>query len=181
VSTTDELRAYAIAVATSSGVDAGVFVAQIQQESGFNPNARSPAGAEGIAQFMPATAASVGIDPWDPHAALRAAAQLDAAYLARYHGDYPMMLAAYNAGPGAVDRYGGVPPYGETQTYIARIMPALGSIGGAPAVGAQPGALGALPGWAALSGVWASLSSVQRMAALGAAAAGAAWFVLGDL
>jgi soluble lytic murein transglycosylase-like protein len=94
-------------LARQDAIDAGInpdyFVRQIQQESGFDPNAGSPAGAEGIAQFMPSTAASMGIDPYDPAQALNAAAQMMANLSAQYGGDYAKALAAYNAGSGAVD------------------------------------------------------------------------------
>ena len=88
--------------AVAAGIPADYFVRQINQESNFNPNEVSPAGAEGIAQFMPGTAAGLGINPWDPVQALRAAANLMASYMHRYGGDYAMALAAYNAGTGAV-------------------------------------------------------------------------------
>lgn len=117
-----DLQAYARQAATNAGIDPDVFVRQIQQESGFNPSAKSGAGALGIAQFMPATAAGMGIDPTDPYAALDAAAQLNASNLRRYGGDYSKALAAYNAGPGAVDKYGGVPPFEETQRYVNTIL-----------------------------------------------------------
>src|SRR5437763_10420798 len=78
------------------------FVRQINQESGFNPNAISPSGAEGIAQFMPGTARGLGINPWDPNAALNAAAHLMAGYANTYGGDYAKALAAYNGGSGNV-------------------------------------------------------------------------------
>lgn len=97
-----------------------LFVRQMAAESGMQPCARSHAGAIGIAQIMPATARSWGVDPWIPGDALRAAAQ----NMARYEkqlGSYRLALAAYNAGPGAVQQYGGVPPYAETREYIRRI------------------------------------------------------------
>ena len=78
------------------------FVRQINQESGFRPNALSPAGAEGIAQFMPATAVELGIDPWNPDVALTAAARYMAQKLHQYGGNYAKALSAYNAGDGAV-------------------------------------------------------------------------------
>ena len=103
--------------AVRAGVDPLVFTWQIFAESSFNPNAASPAGAEGIAQFKPETAAGLGIDPWNPAQALQAAANDDAGHLkqfaeqaqslaAHYGGnqtryDYGLALAAYNAGPGA--------------------------------------------------------------------------------
>ena len=127
-----DYRTIARQIAQQYGIDPDVFVAQINQESGFNPNAKSPAGAEGIAQFMPGTAQGLGIDPMDPIQALKGAAKYDAALLAKYHGDYRLMLAAYNAGEGNVDKYGGVPPFQETQTYVKNI---LGSSGGGQTMG----------------------------------------------
>lgn len=84
------------------GISPDLFVRQISVESGFDPQSRSPAGAEGIAQLMPETAASLGVDPWNPTAALLAAARLMAHYVNMYDGDYAKALAAYNAGTGAV-------------------------------------------------------------------------------
>lgn len=99
-----------------------LLAAQLQAESGFNPNAVSPAGAQGIAQFMPATARAIGLrDPFDPEQAIDAQAKLMGALL-REFGSIPPALAAYNAGPGAVRRYGGVPPFAETRAYVARIL-----------------------------------------------------------
>jgi len=95
-----------IAIAQQDAIDAGIspvyFVRQINQESGFNPNAVSPAGALGIAQFEPGTAAGLGIDPWNPVQALRGSAQLMASYSRNYGGDYAKALAAYNGGSGTV-------------------------------------------------------------------------------
>jgi len=88
--------------AASVGISPTYFVRQINQESGFNPNAISPTGAEGIAQFEPGTAAGLGINPWNPVQALKAAAQLMANYNHNYGGNYAMALAAYNGGPGTV-------------------------------------------------------------------------------
>jgi soluble lytic murein transglycosylase-like protein len=117
-----DLRAYARQAALRAGIDPDIFERQIQQESGFSPTAKSPAGAQGIAQFMPDTAAGLKLDPSDPYASLDAAAQLDAQNLARYGGDYAKALAAYNAGGGNVDKYGGVPPFAETQDYVKTIL-----------------------------------------------------------
>lgn len=95
-----------IAIARQAAIDAGIppdlFVRQINRESGFDPHALSPAGAQGIAQFMPKTAASLGIDPWNPVAALKGAAHLMAHYTNMFDGTYAKALATYNAGPGAV-------------------------------------------------------------------------------
>jgi len=108
--------------AQAAGIDPDLFARQINQESGFNPKAGSPAGAQGIAQFMPQTAQGLGVDPWDPASALPGAAKLMKGYLDKYGGDWGKALAAYNAGPGNVDKYGGVPPFDETQTYVKNIL-----------------------------------------------------------
>jgi surface antigen len=92
--------AVARATARAAGLPADLFAKQINVESGFNPNALSPKGAEGIAQFEPGTAASLGINPWDPVQALKAAAQLMASYVRTYGGDYGKALAAFNFGAG---------------------------------------------------------------------------------
>lgn len=100
--------------------------AVLLQESAYDPQALSSAGAVGIAQFMPETAAVVGIDPYDPFASIDGAAALlggyVAAYRARYADAYAAALAAYNAGPLAVAQYRGVPPYAETREYVALIF-----------------------------------------------------------
>lgn len=101
-----DLRAYARSVAQQYGVDPGIFERQINQESGFNPSAVSNAGARGIAQFMPGTAASYGVDVNDPYSSLEGAARHMRDNLAKYGGDYRLALAAYNAGQGNVDKYG---------------------------------------------------------------------------
>lgn len=88
--------------AAAAGISPDLFVRQIQQESGFNPNAASPAGAVGIAQFMPATAASMGVNPYNPTDALYGGARLMANLSAQFGGDYAKALAAYNGGPGSV-------------------------------------------------------------------------------
>ncbi len=97
-----------VAIAQQDAIAVGIspvyFVRQINEESGFNPNAVSPAGAVGIAQFLPGTAAGLGIDPRNPIQALRGAAQLMANYARQYGGDYAKALATYNAGSGTVQR-----------------------------------------------------------------------------
>jgi len=114
------LVAYARRVAQQNGLDPNIFVAQIQAESGFNPDAHNDSGADGIAQLMKQYYPNV--DTRDPYASLDAAAQTMGANLKKYDGDYAKALAAYNAGGGAVDKYGGVPPYAETQSYVTKIL-----------------------------------------------------------
>jgi soluble lytic murein transglycosylase-like protein len=103
------------------------LAATLLQESAFDPRAISTAGAVGIAQFTIPTARRVGIDPWDPREAIEGCAELLAEYVATYRvrdpgqDPYALAAAAYNAGPGAVSAYGGVPPYPETRDYIALI------------------------------------------------------------
>jgi hypothetical protein len=115
-------RAVARAKALKYHINPNIFLRQISQESGFNPKAGSPAGAQGIAQIMPATARAWGVNPWNPRAALDAAAQAMQHYLHSYRGDWRLALAAYNAGVGAVSQYHGVPPYSETQHYVSSIL-----------------------------------------------------------
>jgi hypothetical protein len=111
------------------GVSAQLLAAQLYAESNFNPFARSPAGAEGIAQFMPGTAEAIGLlDPFDPDAAINAQAHLMRDLLGRF-GSVPLALAAYNAGPGAVAACGCIPPYPETRAYVAKILGLLGGAG----------------------------------------------------
>lgn len=110
------------AAAEKHGVDPKLFKALIQQESGFNPRAESPAGAKGLAQLMPKTAEGLGVtDIFDPVQNLNGGAKYLAQMLKEF-GDVKLALAAYNAGPGAVKRAGGVPPYKETQNYIKKIL-----------------------------------------------------------
>ncbi len=98
----------------------GLLAAVAETESGGNAAAVSPAGAQGLMQLMPSTANGLGVNPWDPSQAVAGAAQLLSGYLTKY-GSVPLALAAYNAGPGAVEQYGGVPPYTETQNYVRKI------------------------------------------------------------
>jgi len=97
--------------------------ALIHQESGFQAGAVSPAGAAGLTQLMPATARWLGVsDPRDPAQAIAGGARYLSAQLDAFKGAEPLALAAYNAGPGAVQRYGGVPPYEETRRYVTAIL-----------------------------------------------------------
>jgi hypothetical protein len=111
-------------------VPMNLLAAQLYAESNFNPFAQSPAGAQGIAQFMPATAQAYGLtDPFDAEKAIDAQARLMSDLLRRFDGEAALALAAYNAGPAAVERYGGIPPYAETRAYVAKILGLLGGAG----------------------------------------------------
>lgn len=115
----EDYRAMARAAAERHGVPAEMFVNQIAQESGFRPDAASPAGALGLAQIVPEFHPTV--DPLDPPAALDYAAAWMAA-LRQQFGSWALALAAYNSGPGNVQRHGGVPPFAETRRYLTRIL-----------------------------------------------------------
>jgi soluble lytic murein transglycosylase-like protein/ribosomal protein S18 acetylase RimI-like enzyme len=164
-----DLRAYARQAAQRAGIDPDIFVRQIEQESGFDPAAKSPAGAQGIAQFMPGTAAGLKLDPSDPYASLDAAAQLDAQNLAKYGGDYAKALAAYNAGGGNVDKYGGVPPFAETQDYVKTILGGAKQAVGNVVQGAQQAVSNVLPALSQFGDK--QLTAAEAYAACGPAAA----------
>jgi soluble lytic murein transglycosylase-like protein len=104
----------------------GVLAAVAQAESGGRTDAVSKAGAEGLMQLMPATAAGLGVtDPFDPQQAIDGAAQYLSSNLSAFGGSLTKALAAYNAGPGAVRQYDGVPPYAETQNYVRKVTDML--------------------------------------------------------
>lgn len=98
-----------------------LLAAVAKAESGLNPRAVSKAGAQGLMQLMPSTARGLGVDPFSPAEAIDGAARLLSSYMAEF-GSVELALGAYNAGPATITRYGGVPPYHETQAYIRRVM-----------------------------------------------------------
>lgn len=112
-----QYTAHARAAARKHGIPEDLFLRLVQQESGWNPNARSHKGAMGLAQLMPGTAAKLGVNPRDPVQNLQGGAR----YLKMMYnkfGNWRLALAAYNAGPGAVEKYRGIPPYRETRNYV---------------------------------------------------------------
>jgi soluble lytic murein transglycosylase-like protein len=111
------------AAAAKYGLDPALLRGLIRQESNFDPNAGSPAGAQGLCQLMPGTAAALGCtNVHDPAQNIDAGARYLRQQLDAFGGDVAKALAAYNAGPGAVQRYGGVPPYAETQNYVRQVQ-----------------------------------------------------------
>ena len=120
------------AAAAGAALSPDLVEAVAWRESRFRTDAVSPAGAIGEMQLMPGTAKALGVDPHDVRQNLSGGASYLAGLLKRYDGDMVRALAAYNAGPRAVDRYGGVPPYKETQAYVAAILDRLSQRAAAP-------------------------------------------------
>lgn len=111
------------ATSSSNHVDPDLIMILIAAESGFNTKAVSPKGARGLMQLMPQTASRLGVDdPLDPVANVQGGTRYLRELLDRYHDDLAKALAAYNAGPKRVEQYRGVPPYAETQTYVAKVI-----------------------------------------------------------
>jgi soluble lytic murein transglycosylase-like protein len=112
-----------VAAARKHGIDPALLAGLVKAESNFNPRAQSGVGAKGLTQLMDATARGLGVtDPFDPVQALDGGAKFLSGLLKQFKGDESLALAAYNAGPGNVQKYGGVPPFEETQRYVPKVL-----------------------------------------------------------
>ncbi len=117
--------------AAATGLDPRLLTAVAQRESGLDPNAVSPAGAEGLMQLMPGTARALGVqNPFDASQNALGGATYLKEMLAQFGGNLPLALAAYNAGPGAVEQHGGIPPYPETEAYVRGVLQSYVALGG---------------------------------------------------
>ncbi len=124
---TGEIAKLVHSLAPNYRLDPSLVLAVVEVESNFNPQARSPKDAQGLMQLIPATAERFGVaDVWDPEQNLKGGMAYLRWLLDRFEGDLKLALAGYNAGEGAVEKHGGVPPYEETQAYVARILRRLG-------------------------------------------------------
>jgi soluble lytic murein transglycosylase-like protein len=121
-------RAAFEAAASANDLDPDFLAAVARTESALDPRAVSPAGAIGLMQLMPATARGLGVDPWDPPQNIMGGARHLRVLLDRFDGRIDLALAAYNAGAGRVTRYGGVPPFAETRTYVGRNLDRLADL-----------------------------------------------------
>lgn len=123
VTSPEDLEPYFKEAAETYGVDINLLKAIAKQESNFNPSATSSAGAMGVMQLMPSTAKGLGVsDAYNAHDNIMGGAKLISQNLKKYNGDLSLALAAYNAGGGNVDKYGGIPPFKETQNYVKKVL-----------------------------------------------------------
>ena len=123
VSSPENLEEYFKEASETYGVDINLLKAIARQESNFNPSATSSAGAMGVMQLMPSTAKGLGVtNAYDAQENIMGGAKLLAQNLKKYNGDVSLALAAYNAGSGNVDKYGGIPPFKETQNYVKKVL-----------------------------------------------------------
>ena len=123
VSSPENLEEYFKEASETYGVDINLLKAIARQESNFNPSATSSAGAMGVMQLMPSTAKGLGVtNAYDAQQNIMGGAKLMAQNLQKYNGDVSLALAAYNAGGGNVDKYGGIPPFKETQNYVKKVL-----------------------------------------------------------
>ncbi|GIK31482.1 MAG: hypothetical protein BroJett009_04740 [Armatimonadota bacterium] len=122
ISSPTHLKSLIESAALREGLDPDLLDSLVAAESGYDPAARSRAGALGLTQLMPSTATALGVaQPFDPEQNLSGGAKYLSQMLQKF-GSLEKALAAYNAGPGAVERHGGIPPYAETQAYVRRVM-----------------------------------------------------------
>ncbi len=151
------------------GLDPSLLYGLIEQESGFDPSATSSAGALGLTQLMPSTAASLGVaEPLNPTQSIEGGARYLSQLLHQFAGNTADALAAYNAGPGAVEQYGGVPPYPETQQYVTKVLGYAASF----SQSGQDVGVPALPATSAATTTTGAVAGAPAIAAPAATAAG---------